>query len=72
MDQVIGSCSVCGGEVVAHVGAWWSVLPPPPAHCRGCGASESRGPVIQMKPRERHYVTDAMTGTNGFWHYRQE
>jgi hypothetical protein len=50
MEQSIGSCSLCGGDVVGHVGAWWSVLPPPPARCTSCGARAATGPVIPMVP----------------------
>ena len=50
MNQVIGRCSICGGEVVGHVGAWWATIPPPPAKCSSCGAVEARGPVIPMVP----------------------
>lgn len=49
-DQVIGSCSLCGGDVVGHVGAWYGVIPPPPAVCTQCGAREARQPVIPMRP----------------------
>lgn len=52
-DQVIGSCSLCGGDVVGHVGAWHGVIPPPPAVCTQCGAREARQPVIQMRPAYR-------------------
>lgn len=51
MNQCIGSCSICGGRVMGHVGAWWSVNPPPPAQCESCGAVEARTPVIPMVPR---------------------
>lgn len=51
MNQCIGSCSICGGEVHGHVGAWFATIPPPPAQCVSCGATQVRGPVIQMVPR---------------------
>ena len=50
-DQVIGSCSICGGDVVGHTGPWWGTQPPPPARCTSCGATQARGPVIKMVPR---------------------
>lgn len=55
-DQVIGRCSICGGEVVGHTGAWWATIPPPPAKCSSCGAVEARGPIIPMVPagRQQH------------------
>ena len=49
---VIGSCSICGGDVVA-VGArgWWSVAPPPPPTCRSCGAvAQNHRRTIPMVP----------------------
>lgn len=49
-DQVIGSCSICGGDVVGHVSSWHMVIPPPPARCTRCGAVEVRQPVIPMRP----------------------
>lgn len=49
-EQVIGSCSICGGDVVGYVGPWFSIVPPPPAKCSRCGAEEQRGPVIPMRP----------------------
>lgn len=53
MDQRIGSCSICGGDVVHWVGAWMSTNPPPAPHCIRCGAvsAASQGPVIPMVPR---------------------
>lgn len=47
MEQRIGSCSLCGGDVMGWVGAWASVQPPPSPHCVGCGA-KIRSDVIQM------------------------
>lgn len=46
----IGSCSICGGDVLGHTGPWWGVCPPPPARCARCGAVEDRGDVIRMRP----------------------
>ncbi len=50
MNQVIGCCSLCGGDVVGHAGPWLGVIPPPRAKCTSCGAMEARGPVIPMVP----------------------
>lgn len=64
-ETVIGSCSICGGDVVKYMGVWMSILPPPPATCRDCGATESRGPVIPMVSpsgrRERYIATNDTT-----------
>lgn len=38
MNEKIGVCSLCGGNVYGHVGPWWGVVPPPPARCTRCGA----------------------------------
>lgn len=47
MNQRIGSCSLCGGDVVGYVGAWHSITPPPPPTCTLCGA-KAAADVIQM------------------------
>jgi hypothetical protein len=49
MEQRIGSCSICGGDVVGWYGIWMSVIPPPPPKCTRCGA-ETADDVIQMAP----------------------
>lgn len=53
MYNVIGTCSICGGDVVAYTGIWMSVAPPSPPSCRNCGAvpAASQAPVIPMVPR---------------------
>lgn len=50
MQGIVGICSICGGEVVGHTGAWMAVVPPPPARCTKCGAVEQRGQVVRMRP----------------------
>lgn len=45
---IIGSCSNCGGDVVAHTEVWIAGAPPPPT-CRRCGATPAL-PVIAMGP----------------------
>lgn len=64
MQTVIGTCSLCGGDVVGFFGVWMSITPPFPARCSSCGAVEARGPVIPMRlappPRPvRYYVQGA-------------
>jgi hypothetical protein len=52
MDQVIGECSQCGGNVAGYVGPWMGVVPPPPPSCQSCGAvSAQHHPVIPTRPR---------------------
>lgn len=47
----VGLCSICGGVVYAHVGAWYGTVPPAPGKCSRCGAIEaSKLPVIEMIP----------------------
>jgi hypothetical protein len=55
MNQVIGRCSNCGGQVVSWEGPWYSVSPPPPPTCQSCGwvAAWSR-PTIPMTPPDGH------------------
>lgn len=48
-EQRVGTCSVCGGDVVGIRGAWFSVSPPPPDRCSGCGATRGDD-VIKMRP----------------------
>ena len=47
MMNRIGTCSICGGDVVGVIGIWMSVTPPPPATCSRCGAVERRD-IIEM------------------------
>ena len=56
-EQVIGSCSCCGGDVVIYTAPWAGVTPPKP-HCVSCGAGPAEPtmpkvvkPVIPMAPR---------------------
>jgi hypothetical protein len=49
-EKVIGTCSNCGGDVVAHE-IQYSVRPMPPT-CRSCGATP-RSPVLDMGPPAR-------------------
>jgi len=62
MRQRIGTCSLCGGDVMGYRGAWYSVLPPPPDECTSCGAVVASD-VIEMAlaPRRRHYFQTTAT-----------
>ena len=57
-EQVVGTCSICGGDVVGVRGAWMSISPPPPDHCVECGAVASR-PVIKMVQAPHSHSTRA-------------
>lgn len=48
MTMLVGSCSICGGEVL--VPKAWSGLYPPVPTCRQCGGTAKK-PVIEMVPR---------------------
>lgn len=50
MIERVGSCSLCGGDVMGLRGGWWSVSPPPPDTCSACGAIAA-GDVVEMVPR---------------------
>jgi hypothetical protein len=50
MNQRVGTCSLCGGDVMGHRGAWWSVLPPPPDRCFGCGAVAAADVIEMLRP----------------------
>lgn len=50
MSQRVGTCSICGGDVYGHRGAWSATVPPPPDTCRKCGAV-SKSDIIKMYPR---------------------
>lgn len=68
MNQRVGTCSICGGNVMGFRGVWMSILPPPSDRCAGCGAV-AKGDVIEMvRPRwgqvDRPYPTTA--GPNHF------
>jgi hypothetical protein len=49
-EQRVGSCSLCGGDVIGHRGAWMAVGPPPPDSCRACGAKRSDDVIPMRRP----------------------
>jgi len=63
MYTVIGSCSLCGGEVRQHTGPWMGVIPPVPT-CSSCGAT-LKLPVVPMQPARREFpdFSDRTTST---------
>ena len=63
MRQRVGTCSLCGGDVMGVRGAYWSTLPPPPDECASCGAMAASD-VIPMHPApHRPSVTRSITTT---------
>jgi hypothetical protein len=50
MSKRVGTCSLCGGDVMGVRGAWSSTMPPPPDECSRCGAVAGSD-VIPMTPR---------------------
>lgn len=50
MNNVIGTCSICGGRVTVPT-VWHGIIPPTPT-CEYCGATAAaHGPVIPMQPQ---------------------
>ena len=72
MNQRVGSCSICGGDVTGFRGPWMGVTPPPPDECSQCGAVAGAD-VIRMTPRPGASPTRTVYGgtltdiTWGFW-----
>jgi len=49
MDNVVGKCGNCGGNVTLPR-AWYGIDPPEPT-CKSCGAvAKSHLPVVEMEP----------------------
>lgn len=59
-DQRVGSCSLCGGDVMGHRGTWMAVGPPPPDRCSSCGAVRGDDVIPMRRPRNPHPPDDAM------------
>ncbi|MEK6860506.1 MAG: hypothetical protein AABY07_00915 [Nanoarchaeota archaeon] len=60
--QIIGCCSICGGEVTVPFD-FWSIIPPVPT-CENCGAvmnQEQELEVIPMRPAKKW--------SSKFWNY---
>jgi len=51
--QRIGTCSLCGGDVVGHRGAWMATVPPPPDTCQDCGAVRDTDLIRMVRPAPR-------------------
>lgn len=49
-EQRVGTCSICGGDVVGYRGAWMSVTPPPPDQCSRCGARRADDVIEMARP----------------------
>lgn len=63
MNERIGTCSLCGGDVYGYVGAWWGTVPPPPPTCSGCGAVARADDTIEMTRRTYPRATRSETST---------
>jgi len=50
MMQRIGTCSLCGGDVMRHDGAWWGTVPPPGPACASCGAVPAADVIEMARP----------------------
>ena len=60
MNQRVGSCSICGGDVYGFRGTWLATIPPPPDRCSACGAIAASD-VIQMVPGPRNSGYEIVT-----------
>lgn len=49
-QQRVGTCSLCGGDVIGTRGAYWSVLPPPPDMCSRCLAVAQSDVIPMVRP----------------------
>lgn len=54
-NQRVGTCSICGGDVVGFRGAWHGTIPPHPDRCVACGAVRSED-VIKMVPAQHRLL----------------
>lgn len=50
MNNRVGTCSLCGGDVVGFRGIWMSVCPPPPDKCTSCGAVAASDVIPMFRP----------------------
>lgn len=58
MEQRVGTCSLCGGDVIGFRGAWWATIPPPTDRCSSCGAVRAdQDDTIAMKPQRVQRIT---------------
>lgn len=64
MQQRVGTCSLCGGDVMGYRGAWFSVSAPPEDTCASCGAVRNDD-VIKM--HKRRTLTSRSITTNTTW-----
>lgn len=48
MYRTIGTCSICGGDVIEFIGPWHSITEPPEPNCSRCGAVKRKN-IIQME-----------------------
>lgn len=64
--RVIGTCSLCGGQVCVPT-MWGAIIPPTPT-CQQCGAvAASHGPLIPMRQPEQKLYKFGKTTTTGDW-----
>lgn len=60
MNIRVGTCSLCGGDVMGFRGAWGATIPPPKDTCSRCGAVEASD-VIQMVKAPEYHKTSIST-----------
>jgi hypothetical protein len=68
----VGTCSLCGGDVMGYRGAWFGINPPPADSCSRCGAvAAGQSDVIPMVPRHTSGSFPA-TADSTSWTVRSE
>lgn len=68
MNQRVGTCSLCGGDVVGFRGAWGAIVPPPPDKCSRCGAVRADDVVPMVRPMgQRPPGITAIPGVTRIW-----
>lgn len=50
MNCRVGTCSLCGGDVMGHRGPWLGVAPPPPDRCVRCRAVSASDIIPMVRP----------------------
>ena len=55
----VGTCSLCGGDVMGFRGVWMATFPPPPDECSSCGAVPAyNNDIIPMTPSPKKRGSD--------------
>lgn len=71
--QIVGRCSICGGDVETYV--FWMGVTPPPVTCRKCGATKddtAHLPVVPMIPNNQSMITVSSSTDNSSPYYKRQ